>query len=226
MGTHFSNQKFLYGLPLILIAFNFLTVFGSKPMKLATEEVNALRHIAQQLGKTNWDFSVDPCSGAGNWAKPDAPKGFESYVECNCSLKSSNKCHVVTISLKAENLSGVLPPELHRLRFLQQLDLSRNLLSGTVPSKWATMRLVGLSLMGNRLSGPFPKTLTKITTLTNLSIEGNRFSGIVAPELGNLINLQKLVLSANELSGELPATLAKLKKLTDVRISSNNFTGI
>ncbi|XP_058100957.1 probable LRR receptor-like serine/threonine-protein kinase At1g07650 isoform X2 [Magnolia sinica] len=226
MKTRLVTQKLGYCVFLCFLALNFFSAFGSRLTKLTTEEVNALRHIGKQLGKTNWNFSVDPCSGEGNWARPNADKGFESYVTCNCSFNDNATCHVVDISLKSENLSGILPPGLYRLRFLQQLDLSRNFLNGTIPSEWATMRhLVGLSLMGNRLSGPFPKTLTKITTLTNLSIEGNRFSGPVPSELGNLINLQKLVLSANELTGELPATLSKLTKLADLRICSNNFSG-
>ncbi|MFS8013947.1 putative non-specific serine/threonine protein kinase [Helianthus anomalus] len=48
------------------------------------------------------------------------------------------------------------------------------------------------SLMGNRLSGPFPKTLTRMTTLVDLSIEGNRFSGPIPGEIANLKNLTKL----------------------------------
>ncbi|CAI9286450.1 unnamed protein product [Lactuca saligna] len=34
--------------------------------------------------------------------------------------------------------------------------------------QWATMRLVDLSLMVNKLSGPFPRVLSRITTLVNL----------------------------------------------------------
>ncbi|XP_077226946.1 leucine-rich repeat transmembrane protein kinase isoform X2 [Tasmannia lanceolata] len=221
MGSKSSSPNLLSGILVSFLALNCFATFGSR---LDRDEVTALGDIAKQLGKTDWDFHVDPCSGEGNWTRPDAEKGFESYVTCNCSFKN-NTCHVVSIGLKAENLSGVLPPEFNRLRHLQQLDLSRNLLNGSVPQQWATMRLAGLSLMGNRLSGPFPKALTKITTLTNLSIEANRFSGSIPPELGNLIDMNKLVLSANELTGRLPATLAKLTKLTDLRISGNNFSG-
>lgn len=79
--------------------------------------------------------------------------------------------------------------------------------------------------MGNRLTGEFPKVITKMTTLTNLSIEGNRFSGSIPQEIGDLINLQKLVISSNDFTGQLPAALAKLTNLTDLRISDNNFTG-
>ncbi|XP_010272733.1 PREDICTED: probable LRR receptor-like serine/threonine-protein kinase At1g07650 isoform X2 [Nelumbo nucifera] len=87
------------------------------------------------------------------------------------------------------------------------------------------MSLLDLSLMGNRLSGSFPKALTNITTLRNLSIEGNRFSGVLPPEIGNLINLQKFVISSNKFTGELPVALAKLTNLTDLRINDNNFSG-
>nr|CAD1834069.1 unnamed protein product [Ananas comosus var. bracteatus] len=68
---------------------------------------------------------------------------------------------------------------------------------------------------GNRLSGPFPQVLTKITT----SIEGNNFYGQLPPELGNLVNIERLLLPTNAFTGELPASLAKLTNLTDLRIS-------
>uniref|UniRef100_A0A1D1Z1R4 non-specific serine/threonine protein kinase n=1 Tax=Anthurium amnicola TaxID=1678845 RepID=A0A1D1Z1R4_9ARAE len=207
------------------LALGSVSVLAAGSPKLPTDEVNALREIAKGLKKTNWDFSVDPCSHTGNWSDPHALKGFETSVDCDCSFNNKSVCHVVSVWLKGQNLSGVLPPEFARLRFLRQLDLSRNFLNGTVPTQWATMRLEGLSLMGNRLSGPFPKALTNMTTLTNLSVEGNVFSGAIPTELGNLIHMEKMVISANDFSGELPVTLAKLTNLTDLRMSSNNFSG-
>jgi len=71
-------------------------------------------------------------------------------------------------------------------------------------------------MMGNRLSGPFPMVLTKITTLTNLSIEGNEFHGPISPEIGGLIRMQKLILSANEFTGPLPTALSLFSNLTDL----------
>ncbi|RAL41558.1 hypothetical protein DM860_018090 [Cuscuta australis] len=87
------------------------------------------------------------------------------------------------------------------------------------------MRLLDLSFMGNRLSGPFPSVLTRINTLRNLSIEGNSFSGSIPLEIANLVHLEKLVLSSNAFTGNLPSALGMLKNLTDLRISDNNFTG-
>ncbi|XP_045787010.1 probable LRR receptor-like serine/threonine-protein kinase At1g07650 isoform X1 [Trifolium pratense] len=195
--------------------------------KLNTQDVKALKEIGNKIGKKDWDFGVDPCSGKGKWniSESSTRKGFESSVVCNCSFNHNSSCHVVSISLKAQNLTGTLSPEFSKLRYLKILDLSRNIITGSIPPQWATMNLVELSLMGNRLSGPFPKVLTNITTLKNVSIEGNMFSGIIPTEIGKLINLEKLVLQSNGFTGALPSALSKLTKLTDLRLSDNNFSG-
>ncbi|XP_072966545.1 probable LRR receptor-like serine/threonine-protein kinase At1g07650 [Typha angustifolia] len=211
---------------LLPLALRYPNAIATSLPKLYPPEVHALRGIASKLGKADWDFSVDPCSGKGNWRVPDPVKDLESHVICDCSFSNNSVCRITAIALKSQNLSGVLPPEFGVLRHLQQLDLSRNVLNGTMPNSWALMTgLQGLSLMGNRLSGPFPMALTKMITLTNLSIEGNNFHGPLPPHFGDLVNLEKLVLSANEFIGELPASLAKLTNLTDLRISGNNFSG-
>ncbi|KAL2496535.1 Non-specific serine/threonine protein kinase [Forsythia ovata] len=106
--------------------------------------VDALKQIGKTLGK-EWNFSVDPCSGGGNWITPNAPKGYNNTVTCNCSYESNTICHVVSI------------------------DLSRNYLNGTIPPEWGTMeQLVNISLLGNRITGPIPGELSNISTLENL----------------------------------------------------------
>ncbi|KAG6639452.1 hypothetical protein CIPAW_10G101500 [Carya illinoinensis] len=105
------------------------------------------------------------------------------------------------------------------------IDLSRNYLTGTIPSEWTSLKLELLSTSVNKLSGRIPSYLGKITTLRHLSIENNQFSGTVPPELGKLVNLEKLILNANFLTGELPVNLTCLINLTELRISSNNFNG-
>ncbi|KAM0825263.1 hypothetical protein ACQ4PT_069676 [Festuca glaucescens] len=127
--------------------------------------------------------------------------------------------------LNGHNFSAQLPPDFADLPYLIQLDLSRNLFHGAVPDQWARMRLQGLSLMGNRLSGPFPMVLTRITTLTNMSIEGNEFHGLIPPEIGQLTQMEKLIISTNEFTGPLPAALSLLTNLTDLRVSGNSLSG-
>ncbi|KAM1356926.1 hypothetical protein ACFX13_031712 [Malus domestica] len=47
-------------------------------------------------------------------------------------------------------------------------DLTRNYLSGTIPPEWSSLRLLNISLIGNRLTGPIPVEFGNITTLTSL----------------------------------------------------------
>ncbi|XP_076893713.1 putative LRR receptor-like serine/threonine-protein kinase At1g07650 [Bidens hawaiensis] len=151
--------------------------------------------------------------------------------DCDCPSESNTTCRVtklyafVLLTITSQNVPTFLPSEFAKLHYLQSLDLSRNYLEGTIPFIWTTMHLSTLSLMGNRLHGRFPISLTNMTTLTDLSIEGNLFFGILPKEIANLNNLEKLDLSSNNFYGELPVTLSKLTKLTDVRISDNNFGG-
>ncbi|XP_035550400.1 probable LRR receptor-like serine/threonine-protein kinase At1g07650 isoform X2 [Juglans regia] len=226
MGAVFAIPKLLLALVVFYTTMlSFATIGLAATAKLHSDEVEILKKIGKKLGKKDWDFGIDPCSGEGNWQRLGERKGFESNVTCDCTFNGNSSCHVVKIAMKAQNLSSTLPPEFSKLPYLKQLDLSRNYLTGSIPPQWATMHLVELSLMGNSLSGPFPTVLTWITTLKNLSIEVNRFSGPIPPEIGKLINLQKLILSSNAFTGELPIELAKLTNLTDMRVSDNNFSG-
>ncbi|XP_066397268.1 probable LRR receptor-like serine/threonine-protein kinase At1g07650 isoform X2 [Miscanthus floridulus] len=174
-----------------------------------------LRRIAVRLGVSSWDFTA----GTGPCDQGD------SGVHCDCTFSNGTVCHVTEIFLKGQNFSGELPPDFADLPNLLQLDLSRSLFHGGVPDQWAWMKLQGLSLMGNRLSGPFPMVLTRITTLTNLSIESNEFYGPMPPEIGHLIRIEKLILSTNEFTGPLPTALSLFSNITDLRISSTNFSG-
>lgn len=58
--------------------------------------VKALKEIANKIGKKDWDFGVDPCSGKGNWNASNK-KGFESFVICDCSFNHNSSCHVVSM---------------------------------------------------------------------------------------------------------------------------------
>ncbi|XP_058095477.1 probable LRR receptor-like serine/threonine-protein kinase At1g07650 isoform X2 [Magnolia sinica] len=214
-----SWKLFATTLKILVVALN---IFQSQAGYLPQEEIEALRVIGPKLGKTDWNFSVDPCIEGNGWTTPNAT-GFENDFGCSCDPPSG--CHVVSIILKSQNLSGVLPPELARLRFLHNLDLTRNLLSGPIPPEWATLPLTGISLMANRLTGPIPKEIGNIATLQYMNLEANGLSGLIPPELGNLINLEELDLSFNNLTGNVPISLEKLQKLDFMFLTSNRLAG-
>ncbi|CAI9784280.1 unnamed protein product [Fraxinus pennsylvanica] len=196
---------------------------------LVTDEVEALKQIAKTLGKKNWNFNVDPC-------RHDEPSWFThtedirvnqvNQVECDCSFYNNTTCHVARIILKRQSLGGKVPPELFRLPYLIEIDLTRNYLNGTIPREWGTMqRLARISLLGNRVTGGLPIELANISTLLNLTLDYNQLSGNIPPQFGDFSSLEKLSLISNNLTGELPQSLAKLTTMKDFRISDNNFSG-
>ncbi|CAN6272052.1 unnamed protein product [Urochloa humidicola] len=190
---------------------------------LPTQEVEALKGIARKLNKTDWDFSVDPCSRSGNWANST---GFlVSNVTCDCSFNNYTECHIIGLELMRQNLSGVLPEEVVNLTYLRYLDLSRNFIQGPIPASWADLPVYNLSLQGNRISGTLPKELGRMPMLKSIQLEGNQIEGHIPPELGNISTLERFFISANNITGELPSTFSRLTNMTDFRIDGNSISG-
>ncbi|GLU18028.1 hypothetical protein SLE2022_343510 [Rubroshorea leprosula] len=209
-----------------LLLASFITFFLANFAFTATlpdTELKALRDIAKTLGKTDWNFSVDPCSGESGWVLPE-----NEIIKFKMNVTCSNDTilpHVVGIELEGQNLDGTLPPELGRFPFLRNIDLTRNYLSGPIPPEWGSMeKIEHISLLGNRLTGSIPKQIGNLRTLKTFTVEFNKLSGTLPPELGNLASIQSLIisyqslirffLSSNNFTGELSA-----------RISDNRFTG-
>ncbi|XP_068499755.1 probable leucine-rich repeat receptor-like serine/threonine-protein kinase At3g14840 isoform X2 [Phaseolus vulgaris] len=212
-----TPSQFLF-LSLLLLCFTSLA-FGQNTTH--PEEVKALKDIGKTLGNKNWDTDIDPCSNQPPWSvTPEI-----NNVSCNCSIPTDTFCHVVSIILKSQNLSGTLPSELVRLPYLQKIHLSRNYLNGTIPPQWGFMKLVNISILGNRVTGPIPKELGNITTLKSLALEFNQLSGELPLELGNLPQLERLLLTSNYFTGNLPATFARLTTLKHMVMYGSGFSG-
>ncbi|KAJ0102950.1 hypothetical protein Patl1_04932 [Pistacia atlantica] len=136
--------------------------------------------------------------------------------------------------LKAQNLPGVLPPELARLPYLQEIDLTRNYLNGTIPPEWGsifflqklTFYLVPISsLIGNQLTGSIPKALVNISTLTSLTLEFNNLSGDFPAELGSLPRIERIRISDNQFSGQIPNFIQNRTKLEKLVIQASGMVG-
>lgn len=61
------------------------------------QTVEALKEIGRSLGKRDWDFSVDPCSGERGWKPTVQIEGSENAVTCNCTFRNGTLCHVVSM---------------------------------------------------------------------------------------------------------------------------------
>ncbi|XP_035841231.1 probable leucine-rich repeat receptor-like serine/threonine-protein kinase At3g14840 isoform X3 [Helianthus annuus] len=220
------SSRLLFINTLILCTLLFLQIpdIQAQVGHLPPSEVDALHEIAKQLGKEDWNFSLNPCDGNANWRTPTLnSQMFNNVVNCTCS--PDDACHVVNISLKGQDLAGVLPPSLAKLPYIKWIDLSYNYLTGTIPNEWASTKLVFVSASANRLSGRIPAVIGNLTTLEYLTLENNMFSGKLPVEIGKLKNLKLLILTANNLTGELPMELTSLTNLTELRLDSNYFSG-
>ncbi|XP_010272742.1 PREDICTED: probable leucine-rich repeat receptor-like serine/threonine-protein kinase At3g14840 isoform X2 [Nelumbo nucifera] len=222
----YYGRLFLCSAALVLCCFGALSRCHAANKLLPEDEVGALREIAKTLHKVDWNFGVDPCINESSWLTQN-PKGkFNNNVTCDCSYNNGTTCHVISMILKNQNLSGRLPPELANLPYLQHIDFRRNFLNGTIPVEWASMKNIQfISLVGNRISGEIPKEIGKMANLTYLSLEANQLSGAIPSELGDLIKLKNLSLSSNNFSGTLPSKLANLINLKEFSISDNNLSG-
>ncbi|KAK3025484.1 hypothetical protein RJ639_041565, partial [Escallonia herrerae] len=76
---------------LIVAAVALIGTLASGAAFLPAEEVEALNRSAIALGKTDWDFSVNPCSTDQNSTWVISEK--ENAVTCNCTFNNDSVCH-------------------------------------------------------------------------------------------------------------------------------------
>ena len=81
---------------------------------------------------------------------------------------------------------------------VEQLDLSRNQLDGSIPASLGDLtNLEILYLWGNELTGSIPD-LSHLTSLLQLNLSRNQLYGSIPASLGNLTNLRLLYIWGNE----------------------------
>ncbi|XP_043700287.1 probable LRR receptor-like serine/threonine-protein kinase At1g53440 [Telopea speciosissima] len=215
------SNKVSWVLLIVILFLNCFALLISEAQPLPDEEVQALRNIATKLKNNYWNVSSSSCSG-GVGLNVTLDYGGLSNITCNCS---NTVCHITNIQLKALNLTGVLPEEFVDLPYLQEIDLTRNYLNGSLPSRWARIPLVIISLLGNRISGSIPKEIGNIATLEQLVLEDNQLEGNLPPELGNLSRLKRFIVSANNFTGIIPETYGNLTSLEIFMIDGNGISG-
>lgn len=112
---------------------------------------------------------------------------------------------LVEISLRNNKLEGRVPESVKNLGFLQVMDLSQNLLSGSVSS-----------------------VLFEHPSLQQLTLSFNQFSSIQSPNSLGIAQseLIALDLSNNEVSGYLPYFMGLMPKLSALSLENNKFTGM
>uniref|UniRef100_A0A2N9G3F1 Leucine-rich repeat-containing N-terminal plant-type domain-containing protein n=1 Tax=Fagus sylvatica TaxID=28930 RepID=A0A2N9G3F1_FAGSY len=140
---------------------------------------------------------------------------------------------LVTLLLVDNQLSGEIGE--FKSNSLEYLDLSGNMLHGSIPSLHGTIparfakgnNLRNLNLNGNQLEGPLPRSLVNCSDLQVLDLGNNRINGTFPYWLGSLPNLHVLVLRSNRFHGPIgnPKTKFPFPNLRILDLSTNMFSG-
>ena len=86
-------------------------------------------------------------------------------------------------------------------------------------------RVLRLDLAENQLTGEIPPELGDLTNLESLVLNNNELTGPIPAALGDLTNLRALNLWSNELTGPIPAALGDLTNLESLNLGWNELTG-
>ncbi len=208
-GTHFSVQirdgSFMD-------EPDVLNIFGRHNL---LDLIEALRALYQSTNGDNWNDNT-------GWDVTATPTVEDLNMWFGVQVLEDR----IEIRLPANNLEGIIPPELGQATSLRSLWLPANQLSGSIPQELGQLvELEGLILSYNSLSGPIPPELGQLSRLHSFLVELNAFSGPIPPELGQLSELRNLFLSNNQLAGPIPTELTQLSKLVALRLDKNELTG-
>jgi hypothetical protein len=113
-----------------------------------------------------------------------ASAGIPLYVKRNQSANglqyNQASSFPPSIYLSNNRISGIISPDIGRLKELHVLDLSRNNITGTIPSSISEMgNLESMDLSYNNLYGSIPVSFSKLTFLSKFSVAYNHLHGMI-----------------------------------------------
>ncbi|WP_254411204.1 leucine-rich repeat domain-containing protein [Dyadobacter diqingensis] len=107
------------------------------------------------------------------------------------------------------------------------LSMSANNLNGTITpniKNLKKLKILGLS-SNSSLRGEIPSSLGEISELESVIIQSNSLTGTIPTTLGNLLKLRWLDLSSNHLGGAIPSNIGNLGALEVLALAQNEFGG-
>ncbi|KAK8928726.1 Piriformospora indica-insensitive protein 2 [Platanthera zijinensis] len=217
---------------ILLLCFQVLSQSDGSTAPMEEKEKKALYSTIQGFVGDGWN---------GSELYPD-PCGWASIQGVSCDLFDNGLWYITAVSIGpvsdnslecSEN--AAFSPSLFELSHLKSLvifDCFSSPVNQTthIPSQdWNKLSssLETLEFRSNRgISGQIPPVLGQLVNLQSLILTQNSLSGEIPRELGNLARLKRLTLSYNQLSGRVPASLGEnLGDLLIMDISSNSLTG-
>ncbi|XP_031375788.1 receptor like protein 27-like [Punica granatum] len=115
------------------------------------------------------------------------------------------------------NFSGEIPSSICQASSLEDLVLSNNRLSGTIPRCLGDLKRLSLIFASNnRLTGEIPSSICRASSISGLVLSNNTLSGTIPSCLGDLKSLSILDASNNSLTGEIPSLVCQMGNLSNL----------
>ncbi|GLT63458.1 hypothetical protein SLA2020_360230 [Shorea laevis] len=86
-------------------------------------------------------------------------------------------------------------------------------------------QVIGIGAPSQYLSGTLSRSIGNLTNLQLVLLQNNNISGSIPSEIGRLPKLRTLDLSNNHFSGQIPGTLSHLNSLQYLRLNNNSLSG-
>ncbi|KAL8051597.1 hypothetical protein ABFX02_06G158300 [Erythranthe guttata] len=137
--------------------------------------------------------------------------------EIPSNLGRCPKLHALYLSFN--RFSGSVPREIGNLTRLEDVLLGSNALSGNIPWEIFTTNIRTIDLSNNLLQGSIPLTIGTSRNLVSLNLAGSNISGRIPSTIGNLQYLSLLILHSNKLIGDIPSSICNLTSLQYLHLS-------
>ncbi|PPD84406.1 hypothetical protein GOBAR_DD18646 [Gossypium barbadense] len=135
----------------------------------------------------------------------------------------SRECHGSGNLLE---FAGIRSEDLNRISDRNPCNFTRVYGGHTQPTFNNNGSMIFLDLSYNLLSGTIPKEVGSMSNLFILNLGHNNLSGAIPQEIGNLKGLGILDLSYNRLEGSIPQSMTGISMLSEINLSNNLLSGM
>lgn len=150
---------------------------------------------------------------------------YSNYLTSTIPQSWTTLQGMINIDVHQNILSSSIPVGFSNMLNVTELLFDQNCFTGSIPS-WTNLPMITyIDLSSNLLNGTIPDTIGSLTSLANLWIANNFFTGTLPRSLLNLRNLQALVVANNSLGGTIPSDIDRLESLVTFQVLLNYFSG-
>ncbi|WVZ02954.1 hypothetical protein V8G54_023760 [Vigna mungo] len=161
--------------------------------------------------------------------RPDYMSGYISPEICKLTHLSTliiSDWQGISGEIPRNRISGTLPADIGKLRYLSLLSAADNLITGEIPATLTSLTgLTHLDLRNNKISGPIPQNMGQLQMLSRVFLSGNQITGPIPGSICHIYRLVDLDLSNNHLSGPIPESLGRMAVLSTLKLDNNRLSG-